>query len=95
MDAATRLALGRKIAGTIVHVSQKRARGALESYVAVTERSLSSASRSNGGKPFVASLVPWSTWHETVELAQWSLRFWGTRQPCGLCSTYAAPQMAN
>jgi hypothetical protein len=30
-------------------------------------------------KPSVASLTPWSTWHEAVELAQRSLRFWDTR----------------
>jgi hypothetical protein len=75
-----------------MHVLQTRARGALESDVVPTGQSLSSASRSHGGKPFVASLIPWSTWHDTVELAQRYLRFWGTR--LGLCSTSAAPQMA-
>jgi len=40
-----------------------------------TGHALSSISRSHDVKPFVASKIPWSTWHDTVELAQRSPRF--------------------
>ena len=81
MDAATRLARSREVAGNIRHVSQKRARGALESYAKQLCRALDiGGNRSHRVRPFVASLLtPWSAWHEAVELAQRSLRFWDTR----------------
>jgi len=71
MDAATRLARSREVAGNIMHVPQKRARGVLESCEKRLCRALDAGvNRSHGIKPFVASLPPWSTSHEAVELAQ-------------------------
>jgi hypothetical protein len=61
-----------------MHVPQKRACGALKSDIAPPGHSLS-ASCSHDVKPYVASLIPWSTWHDTVEFALRSLRFWGIR----------------
>jgi hypothetical protein len=57
-----------------MHVPKGEAR-ALESYVVPTGHALSSVQPHHDVKPFVASLIPWSTWYDTVELAQRSPRF--------------------
>lgn len=96
MDAATRLACRREVAGNIMHVPQKRAWGTPESYEKRLCRALDIwGNRSHGVKPFVASLTPWSTWHEAVELAQRSLRFWDTRLAPAVRASLDLPRSAG
>ncbi|MEZ0606756.1 hypothetical protein ACAX43_32305 [Paraburkholderia sp. IW21] len=80
MDAATWLTCSREVAGTIMRVPQKRARGVLESREKTfVQNPRCWGNRSPEVKPLVASLTTWRTWHEAVEVAQQSLRFWGAR----------------
>jgi hypothetical protein len=80
MDAATRLARSREIAGNIMQVPQQRARArAAVVREPIVQSPRYRVIRSHGVKPFVALLTPWSTWREAVELSQRSVRLWDTR----------------
>ncbi|KXU83879.1 hypothetical protein CI15_25460 [Paraburkholderia monticola] len=80
MDAATRLARSREIAGNIMQVQQQRARvraGVTREPIGQSPRYR--VIRSHGIRPFVALLTPRCTWREAVELTQRFVRLGDTR----------------
>lgn len=91
MDAVARLARSREIAGNLVHVPQRPARGTLDSHEKRMCRALGiGGNHSPGARPFAASLTPWRNGHEGVEPEWPFLRYWDT----GLASAvHASPDL--